>query len=408
MNISLFIARRYLVKQKGTFSSFIIRLAIIATSLSVAVMIVAMAIVTGFNSAVTQKLYSFMGHVHVVHYDETNANAMNYPASVYYNRRLADSIKMIPHVNAVSPFVELPVIIQAHGELEGIGLKGVNKEYRFPKEIGVSGQLIDYSDTFYAKQILLSQTTADRLNVNTGDTVQLNFLQNGHPRLRKVRVNGIYHTGMEEVDKMFAVCDIRLLQRINNWTADSINGYQVDLENAKYADTVASFIHYNLINAPLEAYTTTENYSSIFDWLNLISQNGLILLVIMAAVSIINMAAVLLILMVDRAMMIGLLKALGMPFQTTRNIFLGIATIIGTTGIVLGNVFALSLCWLQQTFGFFKLRESAYYMKYVPVEIVWWKIGLIDICTLCLCVLCMWLPTLYIRRIQPAKVLQFK
>ena len=213
---------------------------------------------------------------------------------------------------------------------------------------------------------------------------------------------------MEEVDKYFGVCDIRLLQRINNWTADSINGYQVDLDNEKYADTVASFIHYNIINAPLESYTTAENYSFIFDWLKLQNMNGIILLVIMAVVSIINMGAVLLILMVDRAMMIGLLKALGMPFETTRNVFLGIAGLIGLVGILLGNVLALGLCWLQLSFGFLKLPEAAYYMPVVPVKIVWWHVAGIDIVTLLLCVLCMWLPTLYIRRIQPARVLQFK
>ena len=407
MNLSFFIARRYLIKQKGSFSSFIIRLAIVATALSVAVMIVAMAVVTGFNSAVTDKLYSFTGHVHVVPYDETNSNALNYSEPVYYNRKLEDSIKMIPHVLAVSPFVELPVIVQARGEVEGIALKGVNHDYRFAKGIDVSGKLIDYSDTFYSKQIILSQTTAERLNVNIGDTVQLNFLQNSLPRIRRVKVSGLYHTGMEEMDK-FAICDIRLLQRINNWTADSINGYQVDLDNEKHADTVAAFIHYNLINAPLEAYTTAENYSFIFDWLKLQKLNGVILLVIMAAVSIINMGAVLLILMVDRAMMIGLLKALGMPFETTRNIFLGIASLVGAVGILAGNLFALTLCWLQLTFGLLKLPEAAYYMKYVPVKIIWWHVALIDIVTLFLCVLCMWLPTLYIRRIQPAKVLQFK
>ena len=218
----------------------------------------------------------------------------------------------------------------------------------------------------------------------------------------------MYHTGMEEMDKYFAVCDIRLLQRINNWSADSINGYQVDLDNEKYADTIAAFIHYNLINAPMEAYTTSDNYAFIFDWLKLQNLNGIILLAIMAAVSIINMGAVLLILMVDRAMMIGLLKALGMPFETTRNIFLGIAALIGTVGIVLGNILGLGLCWLQQTFGLLKLPEAAYYMKYVPVKIIWWHIAVVDIVTLVLCVLCMWLPTLYIRRIQPARVLQFK
>jgi len=408
LNLSFFIARRYLVKQKGTFSSFIIKLAIVATGLSVAVMIVAIAVVVGFKHAVTEKLFSFNGHVHVVPFDETKSNSLTYAVPVYYSHGLADSIRMIPHVTEVSPFAERPVIVQAHGGMEGLNLKGVDKHYRFLQGITTSGRAIDYSDTNYSKQILLSNTTADRLNVNIGDTVQLDFIENGAPRIRRVRVCGLYHSGMEEVDKIFGVCDIRLLQRINNWTADSINGYQVDLTDVKYADTVAGYIHYNLINAPLEAYTTTDNYSAIFDWLQLQNENVAILIVIMAIVSVINMGAVLLILMVDRARMIGLLKALGMPFEQTRNIFLGIAGLIGAAGILLGNALALGLCWLQVHFHIIKLREDVYYMSYAPIKIVWWQVAVIDAVTLALCVFCMWLPTLYIRRIQPARVLEFK
>lgn len=315
LNLPFFIARRYLVKQKGTFSSFIIKLAIVATALSVAVMIVATAVVVGFKYSVTEKLFSFMGHVHVVPFDETKSNSLSFSEPVYYNHALVDSIKKLQHVTAVAPFAERPVIVQAHGGMEGLTLKGVDKDYRFLEGITTSGRAIDYSDSSYSKQIMLSNTTADRLNVNIGDTVQLDFIENGAPRIRRVKVCGLYHSGMEEVDKVFGVCDLRLLQRINNWSADSINGYQVDLTDPKYADSVANFIHYNLIKAPLEAYTTMDNYSNIFDWLQLQNINGVILLVIMAVVAIINMGAVLLILMVDRAMMIGLLKALGMPFE---------------------------------------------------------------------------------------------
>ena len=396
------------MKQKGTFSSFIIRLAIAATALSVAVMIVAMAVVTGFNFAVTEKLYSFMGHVHVIPYDETRSNALNYAEPVYYDRALLGEMRKIPHGTAASPFTEWPAIIQYRGRMEGLALKGVDKDYRFLHGITTMGAPIDYSDTFYSKQIILSKTTAERLNVNMGDTVQLDFIQGGLPRIRRVKVCGFYHSGMEEVDKIFGVCDMRLLQRINNWSADSINGYQVDLDNEKYADTVANFIHYNLIKPPLESYTTTENYSFIFDWLKLQGMNGTILLIIMAVVAIINMGAVLVILMVDRANMVGLLKALGMPFEATRNIFLSIAGLIGAAGILLGNALAFLLCWLQLRFGLLKLPEDAYYMQFVPIKIVWWHVVMIDVATLGLCVLCMWLPTLYIRRIQPATVLQFK
>jgi lipoprotein-releasing system permease protein len=346
--------------------------------------------------------------VHVVPYDETNSNSLTYSDPVYLDTALAAAMKKIPHVTAVSPFTERPVIVQAHGQMDGLALKGVNRDYHFLSGISFSGTPIDYTDTFYARQIILSKTTADRLNINIGDTVQLDFIEDGIPRIRKVKVSGLYHSGMEEVDKLYGVCDIRLLQRMNNWTADSINGYQLDLDNEKYADTVANFIHYNLVSAPLEAYTTRDTYSSIFDWLDFQSLDGIILLIIMAIVSVINMGAILVILMVDRARMIGLLKALGMTFEATRNIFLSIAGLIGITGIALGNVFALTICWLQVRFGFLKLPEETYYMRFVPIKIVGWQVAVIDIATLLLCVIFMWLPALYIRRVQPARVLQFK
>jgi lipoprotein-releasing system permease protein len=395
------------VKQKGAFSSFIIKLSIVATALSVTVMIVAMAIMTGFKYSVTDKLYSFMGHIHVIPYDATMSNSVT-AKPVYYDPALAADIKRLPHVAAVYPFVQTPVIMLAHGQMEGLILKGVTKDYHFLSGITTTGAAIDYSNTNYAKQILLSKTTADLLNINTGDTVQLDFIQDGLPRIRRVRVAGLYHSGMVEVDKIFGICDMRLLQRINNWGADSINGYQVDLDDQQFADTVSGFIHYNLTRPPMESYTTKENYAFIFEWLDLQNVNSAILLVIMAVVAIINMGAMLVILMVDRASMIGLLKALGMPFETTRNIFLGIAGLIGAAGILLGNVLALGLCWLQLRFGFLTLPEETYYMRQVPIRIIWWQVGVIDIVTLALCVFCMWLPALYIRRIQPAKVLQFK
>jgi len=408
MNVSFFIARRYLVKQKGTFSSFIIRLAIVATALSVAVMILSLAVVTGFKHAISEKLFGFMGHVQVRPFNEASTASVGFAQPIYSDAALISSMQRIPHVVAVTPYAVRPVILQANGLLEGVQLKGVNKNYRFQSGITTAGNAINYSDSEYAKEIILSRTTADRLNTKPGDTIQLNFIDNGIPRIRRVRVSGTYHSGMEDMDKYYAVCDIRLLQRINNWTADSINGYQLDLSNPDFADTVAAYIHYNLINAPLASYTTVGTYTFIFDWIELQGVNSAILIAIMSIVAIINLGAALLIIIVDRAAMIGLLKALGMPFETTRAVFLSIAAIVGGSGILLGNLLALGICFLQLHYGFLKLPEDSYYMRYVPVKVIWWQVAAVDLLTLVLCVFCMWLPTLYIRRIQPAKVLQFK
>lgn len=408
MNLSLFIARRYLQKQKGAFSSFIIKLAVIATGLSVAVMVLALAVVVGFNSAITEKLYGFMGHIHIIPYNETRATISAFSEPIPQNQDVITSIRKRPHVVSVSPFAVRPVIVQAKGRLEGLQLKGVDKDYQLKSGITVTGAPIDYSDSLYGRQVILSQTTADKLAVNIGDTVLLNFVQEGSSRIRRLRIAGLYHSGMDEIDKNFGLCDLRLLQRINGWGADSVNGYQVDLDDASYADTISAYIHYNVISAPLESYTTAENYSFVFSWLHLQGINGTILLVIMAAVCIINMAAVLLILIVDRIRLIGLLKALGMPYESIRNIFFYVAGIISGGGILVGNIIALTVILLQQKYGFLKLPENAYYMRHAPVKLIWWHVAAVDLVTLVLCVFCMWLPALYIRRVHPARVLQFR
>jgi lipoprotein-releasing system permease protein len=396
------------MRQKDTFSSFIIRLAILATTLSVTVMILSVAVVSGFEHVIKEKLFSYMGHVHVSPYDPMKSNNTTAPP-IKLDSNLLFRMRHIPHVAQVTPFAQRPVILQAHGQMEGIQLKGVGPQYHFPSSISLKGKPIDYSDSSYSKEIILSENTASLLDLNVGDTIRLEFLNNeALPRIRRVRIAGLYHSGLEEVDKYFGLCDMRLLQRMNTWGADSINAYQLDLEHERYADTIVSYIHYNLIAPPIEAYTTVDNDPSIFDWLRLQSLNGLILLVIVGVVAVINLGAVLLILIVYKARMVGLFKAMGMHFRDIARVFLYIAGLIGGTGIVLGNIVGLGLCLIQQKYGVVTLPEDTYFMKYAPVRIEWAQVLTIDLATLAVCVACMWLPSLYIRKIQPAKVLQFK
>ncbi len=409
MNLPFFIARRYLIRQKGTFSSFIIRLAMLATALSVAVMIIAMGIITGFQQSIREKLFSFWGHVHIVPHNANPASLIS-ATPIKYDPHLRQQVQRMPHVKQVAPFALRPAIIQANGRMEGIRLKGILPDYRFSRGIGFSGGSIDFADTAYAREILISQTMADRLDVHAGDDLMLYFLEPGasFPRVRKLKAAGVFHTGMDEVDQYFGVCDLRLLQRVNNWGADDINGYQVELDDPFLADTVALAIYDQYIMPPLYTESINSIYQNIFDWLNMQQINVKILIVIMAVVAVINLSAALLILIVDRARMVALLKALGMPFHQIRIIFISLAGLIGFAGVLGGTLLSLALAWLQQKYGFLRLPESTYYMDRVPVEIVWWHVVLINILSLVLCVLCMWLPTLYIRRIHPARVLHFK
>lgn len=374
-----------------------------------AVMIATIALIIGFKYEIREKIFSFWGHVMVTPYAVNTASIIT-PEPIQYDAGLVQKIKSMPEVKNIAPWAARPGILQCNGNMEGIRLKGVNKEFQYSDRIQFTGEKIDYSDTAYSKQIIVSQTTANRLQLKAGDNIQLYFLEPGStsPRIRKVKVAGIYHTGMEEIDKDYALCDIRLLQRINNWQPNQINGYQIDLNNELLADTVAAQIFYNYLQQPLTANTMKDIYANIFDWLQLQDVNAELVISIMAIVAIINLAVALLILIVEQARVVGLLKAMGMSEGATRKIFLYYAAIIAGAGIFTGNVLGLCICLLQQKFGFLKLNEATYYMSRVPVRINVWYVLLIDLATLLVCVLCMWLPSLYIKRIQPAKVLQFK
>lgn len=372
-------------------------------------MIIALAVVGGFKSSIREKLYSFEGHIHIREYG--NNTFRSGTTAIEEDGYLEDQVSRMPHVKQIAPYIKRAGILQFYGKMEGIMLKGIPQDFYFPPGITFSGSKINYTDTAYSKDIQLSQTTADRLNLKAGDMVQLYFLEEGStsPRIRKVRVAGIFHTGMEEVDKSFGVCDIRLLQHINNWGEAGIGGYQVSLDDEQYSKAISDEILEKYIGSPLYSFTMEENdYEHIFVWLRMMDTNAVIILTIMAIVAIINLAVALIILIVEQARMIGILKAQGMQMNGIRKVFLYYAALIAGTGIIIGNMVAIGLGWLQTSTGFITLSEDSYYMRTVPFKIVWWHVAIIDVATLLLCVLCMMLPTLYLKRVQPARVLQFK
>ncbi len=408
VRFSLFLAFRLLARQKGSFSAFIIRLAAGATALSVAVMLLAAAIVTGFQWAIQGKIYSFWGHILVTPYTTNPANLLTEQPIPFDGQLLGRLQNAVPNAG-IYPYVLRPAILREGKALEGVQLKGVGEDYPVSEGLDVAAK-IDFSDTAYSKDILLSRTMANRLQLKEGDGVLLYFVASGAeaPRIRKVTVKGIYHTGLDEVDRNFALCDIRLVQRLSGWEATDISGYQINLKNAGEVQKVADKLYDDVVELPLRGYTLSERYPQIFDWLRLQETNVRVLLGIMAAIAIINLATALLILMVDRVRTVAVLQALGMGRRSLIRLFLSLAFGIGLVGCAGGTALALLLAFIQQKTGFLKLPEETYYMQTVPVRLQWTQIAVINGATLLLCLLFMLLPTLYLRRISPTKVLQFR
>ncbi len=411
MNISFTIAKRTLFSEKNSFSKFIIKLSIAATMLSVMAMIITISFVNGFQDKVSEKIFSFWGHIRVQHL-EANKALVAEETPVYKNDSILKIIKLQPEVLHVSAFATKSAVLEKNKSIEGVLIKGIESTY---DSIQLSslisyGKWLNFSDTNYSKEILVSQAIANVLNIQVNDTIQTHFIatQNGQSStVRKLKVAGIYKTGIEEYDKLFIIADIRLLQRLNNWQSNQIGGYELVLSNYNHLD---SFNNNLLDKLPNEwiSKSIKEIYPNIFDWLNIQDVNRNVVFIIMSIVAIINLITCLLVLVLERTRMIGILKAVGTPNFQIQQIFLCHAFIINILGIGGGLIAGLGLCFLQQHTHIITLDESSYYISYAPIKIIGWQVMLVCVCTGIVCFLSLIIPSWVVKTLSPVKAIQFR
>jgi lipoprotein-releasing system permease protein len=416
LRVAGFIANRIAFNQEKSFSRFIIRLSIIATVISVAVMIVALAFAEGFQETVSQKVFSFWGHIHVQEKQPYKA-LITEETPITENDTLIRQIRLNPEVRSVHPFATRYALLKTADDMEGVLVKGLDSSYDFGhiNRFIISGRPIRYNDSTYSREIMLSAYTADQLKLKVGDRILIFFIRpessQSENRFRpdKLTVVGIYKTGIEEYDHTFAIGDLKLIRRLNDWSPDQAGGYEIFLKDYKKINKVADEI-FNLENFPLtwDAQGVRSISPNIFDWLDMQDITRNVLISIMVAVALINLVTCLIILVLERVRMIGILKALGATNWTIQGIFLRHSLVITITGILLGLGLALGLLYLQQATGFIKLQEDAYYMREAAVKIVWWQIGVVCAGTLIVCFLILMIPSVLVRRIQPVRAIHFR
>ncbi|KAA8484411.1 lipoprotein-releasing system permease protein [Arcticibacter tournemirensis] len=406
MNLSAFIAKRITLKSQRTFSKLSVRIAIAGIMLSLAVMILSVAVMRGFKSEIREKARGFSGDIIVMKYD-LNASYENSPFSVG-----ADTIAKLarlPGITYAQPYALKPGIINANNEIEGVVLKGVDKNYHWDyfKRIMVAGKVIDFTDSLKARtQVIISKYIADRLHLKTGDDFLMYFVQEPL-RKRKFVISGIYDLGVEEVDKTYVLGDLSLIRRLNNWKDNEVGGYELRVDDFSKLDETATNVYYEL-PVKLKSWSVKEYYPAIFQWLSLLDVNTQVILVLMLAVAIINMVSALLIIILERTSMIGILKALGSTNWMIQKIFLTNAFYLIGFGMVLGNVLGIGLGLFQTHTHFFQLDQASYYVSFVPVELNITDILLLNAGTLVICLIILIIPSTMVTKIAPVKAIGFK
>lgn len=374
-------------------------------------MIVTLSFVNGFQETVSQKVFSFWGHVRIQYRQPMKANIAE-EEPVEKNDTLVDVVRKMPGVQSVHPFATKYAILKTTDEMEGVLLKGLDHTYDFKHLSGFlkQGRWVQFPDSSYSREIAISSFTASQLSLKVNDRILIYFVRpDGSMRPDKLTVVGIYKTGIEEYDKTFAIGDIRLIQRLNNWENFEIGGYEIFLNDYDKMEVV-SYKIYNSDSFPAlwQTQTVKEIYPNIFDWLQIQNTNQGILITIMVIIAVINLITCLIILVLERLRMIGVLKALGATNWGVQRIFLQHSALITFTGIIIGTLLALGILFLQLETGFIRLQEEAYYMDVAAVKIEWWQVIVVCVGTLTVSFLVLLIPSFIVRKVQPVKAIRFR
>jgi len=405
LNTELFVARRIVSRNKGNFSRPVVVIAIVSIALGLTVMFVAIAILTGFQKEIREKVIGFGGHIQVSHFME-NPSIESRP--VEKNQPFLPGLKHTKGIRHIQVYGIKAGIIKTKDEIQGVILKGVGSDFDwsfFQNKI-VEGHRFNVTDTGKTDEVIISKALANMLKLNVNDDLRMYFISGDNTLGRKFKISGIYETGFEEFDKLYVIGDIHHIQKLNGWTQEQVGGFEILIDKFKDIDRMGALV-YHQIGFSLDASTIKQLYPQIFDWLDLQDINVLIILILMILVSAITMISTLLILILERTNMIGILKSLGMSNSALRKIFLYNAVYIIGLGMLWGNILGFAICLFQQKTGMLTLPQESYYMPVVPIYLNGWNILLLNIFTLVICYLMLILPSFIVTRISPIKAIRF-
>lgn len=405
MNFYYFIAKKLGQSQKKSFSFIVTRIAVASIALGLATILVAFGILEGFQTQVKARLFSFSGHMRITKHSLNNSYEET-PLSI--NTDLYKNYQKLSTVKYLYAYAQKAGILKTNNEVLGVIIKGLGKDYNEElfKDNIIKGEFIKYPKKGYSSDLLISKKISQKLHLDVGDSVIVFFVQDP-PRFRKLRIGGIYQTGMEEFDNNVAIGDIGLVRRINDWADTLAGGYEVWASNFEtlQEDAIPELLDNMRYDMRLEVIT--DRHLDIFDWLQLLGKNVSIFLTLILIVAGFNMVSILLIMIMERIQMIGILKALGATNWQIRMIFIYKGLLLITKGMGIGNFVGLGFCTIQYYFKVIPLDPENYYMSSVPIDWNWTIILLMNLLTFTVISLVLLLPTFIITRVKPVTAIRF-
>ncbi len=423
MDLKLLIAGRIgkRVSSNGKLSRISNTIATLSVGISIAVMILSIAISNGFRNEIREKTSGFSGDITL------SAPGVDITNHLYPIKPLSfiEKLDSLPYIKKAAPVAYRTAILKSDDAIQGVMFKGIDGNYdmEFFAKYLQEGSLPDYSikkDSASkamppSGDIMISRRLADMLGYKVGDKTLAYFVDD-NVQLRRFTIKGIFNAQLDELDKALVIADIRHISRVNGWKNGEVSGYEIVLDKKRRssADECAADIEKILYENTADeddsvaANTLEERFYILFDWLHLLDMNVLIILALMMAVAGFNMVSGLLIMLFERISQIGLFKALGMKDGDISKVFLYRSSFIVAKGMLIGDIIAILFCWVEKTYKVVTLDPSNYFVSYVPIDISATTIIAINVAAFLLMMLILMIPCHMISRISPAKTLVVK
>ena len=356
-------------------------MAAIAIAVSFFVIIVAVAVSSGFRHEIREGVAAMAGDVTISPFPSGTDD----PESLPVHLPEEEAIRALPGVVDIQPVAVRAGIVKNGDIVHGVIVKGLP---------GQAGEDLSVS---------IPQRLSEILGLGVGDDLTTYFVGE-KLRVRKFHITEVHRDLLELDDNLLVYARLEDLQRLNGWTGEEASSLEVSLREGADANRLALNI-----GSLLEDYYVTssrQSYPQVFDWLNLLDYNVIIILILMTVVAGFNMVSGLLIMLLRNISTVGTLKTLGMDNRAIGRLFVRIGAKAVLKGMLIGNAAALLFCLIQGTTHLIPLDPANYFVSWVPVRVnLLWILGA-DAVAFVGILLLLWLPSRVVARIDPAQTVK--
>lgn len=415
---SLFISRHLSLGGRNKVAAVI---AVAGVTCAVAVMIITLAVSLGFKTQIKERLHGFNPDLCVqpeFHYDTgTQDDFLNVDSTIV---RYTDHVLGNANVSR-STVLRQPGILKTPDDYSAVVFTAYDPGRNTAFEEGniVLGRWPDFNKTDSvdnANPLVVSRTTAERLQLKVGDHITACFFIHDAIRARRFTIVGLFASNFGDYDKTVAYCAPSAIRSLCGIDSTWASAYEVsgltERQAASMAEELQGLFMERVQRDSLSSIPVVDNITRTgilyLNWLDLLDTNVIVIFIIMCCVAAFTIISSLFIIILNGIHTIGILRALGASKSLVRNVFVQLAMRLVGLGLIIGNVFAIVLMWLQQKYAFMPLNPEMYYLSAVPVEFCWPGILAIDAGTIVVAWLVLILPARLASSVSPSRTMRYE